>query len=555
MTAALSAKGHMGWKELLPAAGRKRILCLDVGNGHATLALAQMYEQVVSVPLAARDAAPIADLVARAGARHVTVVPTLGQGVDGAFDGLVAVLFSSHCSGVGSGAVGELIREAAARIGDGFVLLAALNALACERRSGRGSRGFQTWGARGLERIAASSGRGHTRIWPVLLSDDAPFEVLHGPYRSPSGHARGVERVKEMLLGVTGAAWFAPGYVTLGQRRASALVMDELLRKVDAACGGESRLRRHLVTFDKTILVTDMSGDERSRVVILPHTPRALGRRSREVEILKRARALPSHLRRLVPDFLGQGKHEGQEWLAIEKMPGVFADTPVADLDQVTERAAGVLMDLHLATRREVQIDTKVYDSLVGGLLAGARDRHPGCAQVLAQIDLRLRAALLGRTMPLVWMHGDYKIENVGIDRDSRQPVAIIDWELATQAGLPLIDLKYLLIYNRIIRGGGPFDAVYRTVAEGGAWSRKESRLLDQYVERLGLDGELRQVLRVLLVVHAVSARFQYDMANPSERRRVIELLETGRDLLTSSTPVRAAGGQGPCAVSAVSTE
>lgn len=539
---ALAAMGHMGWKELLPAGSRKRVLCLDVGNGQATLALARICEQVVSLPMLARDVTVITDLVDRADARHVTVVSSLQQVVEGEFDGLVAVLFGGECSRVESRAVRALIRAATERVGSGFVLLGAANVLAYDRRPGRDPRGFRIWGAWDLERLAVSPVRGCARSWPVMLNADSPFEVLHGPYRSPAGRASGAERVKEALLGRRCARWFAPGYVTLGQGKASALAIDELLEHVGAACGDELRLKRHLAMPDKTLLVTEARTEERSRVVVLPHTPLALSRRSHEAAVLRRSGALPLHLRRLVPGFLGRGKYQGQEWFAIEGMPGVFADVPAADLDQVTERAADVLIDLHMATRHDVHIDTTMYDALVGSLLVSARDRHPGCAEVLAQIDLRLRLALLGRTMPLVWMHGDYKIENIGIDQASRQVVSIIDWELAAPEGLPLIDLKYLLVYNRMIRGREAFDAVYGDVAEGSAWRALEAQLLDRYVKLLGLDTELRQILRVLFIVHTLGARLQYDMTDPQEHRKVIDLLETGRDLLTSLAPVRTGG-------------
>jgi len=528
MRTAHGATAHMGWQELLPAGARGRVLCLDVGNGQATLALAQMYDEVVSVPLQTRDVTALADVVGRASASHVTVLPALRQEFEGAFDGLVAVLFGSECSGARPGAVRALVREAAERIGDGFVVLAAANALACSRPPGRGFKGFLTWGARGLESVVTSSGREHTRSWPVLLSEDAPFEVLHGPYRSPSGSGRGTERIKEVVLGVAGARWFAPGYVTLGQRRESALVVDELLENVDLACGGESRVRRHLAKRDKTLLVTDTGSGEPGRVVVLPHTPRALSLRSHEAEILRAAQTLPPRLRRLFPGFQGDGRHDGQDWLALEHMPGIFVDEPVADLDQITERAADLLVDLHLETRREVHVDEVVYGALVGSLVASARRRNPWCAELLAQIDLQLRAELLGRNMPQVWMHGDYKIENVGIDKDSRHPVAVIDWELAQTPGLPLIDLKYLLVYNRMLRGSLEFDVACLEVADGTAWSDGEKRTLDQYAATIGLDADLRRILRVLFIIHAGGARLQYDGADPAERSRLSRLLAAG---------------------------
>lgn len=538
------AIAYSGWRDLLPARSRSRVLCLDIGNGHATLALAQTCKHVVSVPMALGDAPVITDLVLHANAPNVTVVPTLQQALDDGepFDGLVAVLFGSERSGLQAHEVQTLVSEAARHMGSGFVLLAAPNSLAYNQRRGRGDQGFKTWGAAGLQRLAASSGRVHARSWPVLLHYGAPFEVLHGSYRMTGDCARGVARLKEWLLGTTGARWFAPGYIVLGQHEAAPLAIDELLRAVDAACGGHARVRRHLTMPDKAILVNDTDPDERGHIVVLPRTPRALRRRTHEAEVLQQARNLPRRLRDLFPRFLGRGIHEGQEWLAIERMPGVFVDAPVTDLDQLTERAASVLIDLHLATRRDAQVDEALYDSLVGKLLASARGRHSGCAELLAQIDLQLRASLLGRTMPVVWMHGDYKIENVGIDPNSRQPVSIIDWELAAPQGLPLIDLKYLLVYNRMIRGRAAFDAVYRTVAEGAVWSSFETRLLDRYAQLLGLDEPLRQVLRVLFVVHAVGARLQYDMSDPQEHRQLTELLTAGRDLLAGLSSAREGG-------------
>jgi len=343
----------------------------------------------------------------------------------------------------------------------------------------------------------------------VLLSDDVLFEVLHGPYRSPSGYARAAERVKQVLLGATGASWFAPGYVTLGQSRDSALVVEELLEHVDDACGEESRLRRHLAKPDKTILVSHTSGDERGRVVVLPHTPRAERLRTHEADVLRRARTLPPHLRRLFPRLLGDGEYDGQRWLAIERMPGIFIDDPVADLDQITAHAATLLVDLHLETRREVHVDETVYASLVGALVDSARRRNPWCAELLAQLDLQLRAELMGRDMPQVWMHGDYKIR-----------------------GLPLIDLKYLLLYSRMLRDRSEFDVACRVIADGTAWSDSEQRMLDDYATTIGIDADLRTTLRVLFIIQTAGVRLQFDGTDPAERARLMGLLTAASALL-----------------------
>ena len=98
--------------------------------------------------------------------------------------------------------------------------------------------------------------------------------------------------------------------------------------------------------------------------------------------------------------------------------------------------------------------------------------------------------------------------------------------------GLPLIDLMYLLVYNRMIRDHLKFEVVFRDVADGTSWSKGEKRLLDEYAAAIGLDEDLRRVLQVLFVVHAAGARFQYDGANPAGRERLSGMLRAAGALL-----------------------
>ena len=521
-----------GWRYLLPAAGRRRVLCLDIGHGAATLALAQSCQEVISVPLHADDHAHIERRIDQAGVENVRVFRTIAEACASQpdLDGVVTILFRADLAGHRGRHVRAQLRRAASAARDGYLLLGLPNALGYNARLRPWSAGLWVHGARAVERLAGKNSERSTRTWPVLLHSGAPFEVLHGPYRAPGGSRRRSERIKQFLLGPRGRRWFAPGFLVLSAARESELAVDQVLSQVDEATGDTSRVRRQLAMRDKTILVTE--GEGRGHIVVLPRTPQALERRQREAGVLRAAESLPAKLSGLFPRVEGEGVYEGQAWFAIERMPGEFIDEPVPDLDAISQRAAGVLIDLHEATRHDVVVDETVYAERFAPLLTSARERHPGSDAEFARIDAEFRRALLGRRFPFVWMHGDYKIENVGIHPLERKPVSIIDCELSDPMGFPLIDLKYLLAYNRMIRGKCQFDTVHQLVADGIGWTRAESDLLDSYCETLGLDDELRDVLRVLFIVQSVGARLQYDLDDPQERARFEALLAGARRLL-----------------------
>jgi aminoglycoside phosphotransferase (APT) family kinase protein len=534
------APDFAGWWSFLPVAARGRVLCLDAGRGAATLALAASCKQVVSVPVTPEAAPRLAEIAAAAGRDNVLVVPTLedaqthAQAAD-RLDGLVAILFAVEHHQISAAALAKLVSRAQSLIGTGFVLLGASNKLAYDRFSRTYRAGLLRRGVGGLERLAGGRERSCTRSWPVLLSHGKPFEVLHGPYRSGGGRSSWAGRAKETLLGATGSRWFAPGYIVLAQRRPEPLVLGELLHQVDEACGGAARVERQLTTSDKTILTTTTDDPEQGHIVVLPRTRVARERRLNEAAVLRQARKLPQRFRRLIPRLEAAGKHRGQHWFAMQKMGGEFVDQPVDDLDDITGRAADLLLDLHTETRQEVVVRQADYDRLCGQLMVSARRRHPGCDDVLGQIESRLKTALLGRPVPLVWMHGDFKIENVGIDGATRQPVSIIDWELSVPRGLPLLDLKYLLIYNRMIRGECVFGVVHQALRNGEEWTPQESRLLDDYCAAIGIDGALRAALAAVFCMHAIGARLHYDMSDPDECQRLQQLL---RDTLAILQPL-----------------
>ncbi|HVX67332.1 MAG TPA: phosphotransferase, partial [Bryobacteraceae bacterium] len=61
------------------------------------------------------------------------------------------------------------------------------------------------------------------------------------------------------------------------------------------------------------------------------------------------------------------------------------------------------------------------------------------------RLALLLIEALRGSGLPLVFSHGDYSIDNVLMSGRPPRVTGVIDWDLAAQNGLPLLDFLYFL--------------------------------------------------------------------------------------------------------------
>jgi aminoglycoside phosphotransferase (APT) family kinase protein len=189
-------------------------------------------------------------------------------------------------------------------------------------------------------------------------------------------------------------------------------------------------------------------------------------------------------------------------------MPGTSIDAPVAELPTMTSYAVSLLIDFHIQTKQEVMLDGVNFGMLVSSPLGRVVTGLGSSAEAsAARIEKLAHNILYGKPFMLVWMHGDYKIENLIFDPDSLQVTGIIDWDLSQAKGYPLLDLLYLITYNRVITEHREIEEVILNCIVPQRFSEFEREISDSYVRELGLDADAMEVLIMLFCIHHIAYR------------------------------------------------
>jgi len=515
-----SANEGGGWMHLLPPTAGKRLLCIDPA-GAAAWMLAREAREVVRL-----HAPPTWPELAQVEAGRALASISLASLLEGAtafgfepFDGIVA--HDPRGSSLHRGALPLLraLLEAADRLlsPDGFVYLGLRNAgslQAWRQRLGRSSAEpsapLPRHEVQALMRLLRPT---RVRSWPCLVDQGRVVEVLTDRgYRATKNRERLAERAKERLYGRRGAPLFAPVKALLALRGESAgPALDVLVQRTGvlrAAAGDPPPVLKQCLVFSghKAIVSAGPPGrDDRDVVAVLAGDALSIRGRSIEAPQLDALSRIPSVSAR-VPRRLDEFAFGQARCFVLERIPGVTLDVPVPPLERVTDGALAFLLQLHRDTARSTSLDEAGYEHHVEPLLQAALRRNPDFEATLARADIRLRASLAGRSWPTVFQHGDCKIENVIYEPGSGRVLSVIDWEHARPRGLPLLDLHYLLVYNRIVRCAHWTDAIDELVVRQ-QWSRADEARLRRYRAELQLDPALEPALRLLFLVHHVGCR------------------------------------------------
>jgi ubiquinone/menaquinone biosynthesis C-methylase UbiE/aminoglycoside phosphotransferase (APT) family kinase protein len=228
--------------------------------------------------------------------------------------------------------------------------------------------------------------------------------------------------------------------------------VDRLLRRVDIATSDDGHL--HVTRTAAALLFTPKA------VVRLPLTERARMRMKVEIANLQSINSRP---RPLVPELIAKGQFQGQAYLVTRVFPGA-SGAQVArrphNLAMILRQATAFLTKFHRETIQEHVCSEEWlrenFDWLVDYV-----DKLGGN---VAELKMLARRDLLGKRVQTVTAHGDFSLNNLVFNPQSRQLTGVVDWDLADTHGWPGRDLLHLFVAHEYETRGCTFDEAVLTV-------------------------------------------------------------------------------------------
>ncbi|BAV34018.1 hypothetical protein SCL_1715 [Sulfuricaulis limicola] len=546
-----------GWRFILNPGITGRVLCWDESAGSMALSLAGIAREVSVVHSDTGTLRTIQQALAAKGVANVACAQAWADGhrlpfPDGYFDGFItsdvnraSVLHALADSQDIESALQALFAEVYRVLKPGgFVYASQQNRFGYDRIAGcfksgdaaaRHAQADDLVSFGSLKRAAGKSGFGLVKSYKLLTSHGAVEEIIPGREYSPSKNSFVLkQRIKKSLLSGPLAEMLAPsmGMVCVKGEPLpgylEALAADLIGRRVMSKNHDEKLVvERHLVLPGKVILSIGVAGKPGSaKIVIFPLTTAVLARLRDEAGILMALREGNLRIRSLVPEYFLEGEVLGQKYLVQQEIPGTSIDAAVPSLDKMTWRALQVLVDFHRETSQEVVLQEDLFGTLFSNPLHRvAQKLGPASALSLQRIEDILRSLLLGKRLRAVWMHGDYKIENLLFDPKSLQVTGVIDWDLSRKTGLPLLDLLYLIAYNRVIREAGEIEIIFLDCILPGKLSEFERAARDEYIRKTGMDAGFADILTVMFWIYHVAFRIEVASGEGGQKQNMFRVL------------------------------
>ena len=354
-------------------------------------------------------------------------------------------------------------------------------------------------------------------INPFLMGHRRVIEVLgREGYRATKNRELLRERMKERVFGPWGSQRFAPAFGFLALRDGTVdSAMEQLTRRIGVLRRNEGEcrmarapvLKQYLVFSGHKAIMSAGPPDRDDQDVIAVLTGDVLSTLGRETEApyLDALMSIDAIAPR-VPRPMGRFAFGQTTCFAMERVPGLTVDAEVEGLEKLTDEMLGFLLQLHEETTRPVSMDDTGFMQLIEPLLEAATLRNPDFSPLFREWSAPLRTAFRSHVLPSVFQHGDFKVENMIYEPKTNRLKSVIDWEHARIPGLPLLDVMYLLVYNRIIRGARWHDAMDELIV-CDRWSRSDRARLDLYRTRLGIEASLMPAFRALFMAHHIGCR------------------------------------------------
>lgn len=285
----------------------------------------------------------------------------------------------------------------------------------------------------------------------------------------------------------------------------------------------------HWTLSDLTVLELGPEGAAPAALLKVAQTPAGQASLQRQVETLRALAADErlTALHPLIPAIYAQATGNGLHYVVEQRLPGLDGRAVMVQPEaraELFKAAVTTISALHTATATPATVDDALFARWVTARLAPVRAiyaQHANGPARLRQIDRladELRDALMGRSVRLSRVHGDFTPGNVLASADGKQVTGIIDWDQSAPQALPEFDLGLWLLSTRMLVEGRELGPVVCDVLQGGRSGDDLDALQDTLQDALqpptGDALDLRTVTLLAWLSHVAS------MLDKAERYR-----------------------------------
>jgi len=342
----------------------------------------------------------------------------------------------------------------------------------------------------GMIREAGFQHRNLFAITPCLI----PFEEVTRIKKS--GH---MSRLKQ---------WVSPAFAIIAtQKTAPDSFLNRFSKAVFGPLGGEEMTRYISGNPDSVMLIYKTR--EGGAVIRLPLTSVSLARCQKNLDTLHALSKKQTVLSGRIPRVIDRGTFEGQPYFIESLIAGsVIRSDKTASLNRVVHEAASLLTRFHQETIERRMIDKKEFSRIASPFISGVLPYIQEDAQSAFRyiVDF-VQDRLLGRELPLVFSHGDFQADNILVNPDNCSIQGLIDWDLAGDAALPLLDLLYLFLYTEEMTGQGDFKYIFLRQFCPLHLNNDVMASFEQYRTALGIASDQTLPLIIFFWLHHVAFR------------------------------------------------
>jgi len=535
-----------GWLFSAPPPPFRRLLCYDNLDGATLLIAADLAGDVLALHHDRAELERLRGLMKDAGASSVRFAHVdddlKAVALDG-FDGVIVHDPEARVLRRNRGAplpIDELCARLASTLRpQGFMFLGVCNRYSYQRIR-RYSGRARLLSVPAATRAMRQAGLAVQPPQPFLIQGTRISGIVPpGGYESAKNPFLPGERLRELLLRGWGRDNLAPFYGVIGFRgvaeksRLERLLADPWTRSL--APPDSVILRCLVLNWGKIVLSVGPLHASHGTVVLVANLwSKIPPTRLAEAEWLRRLATLPPKVSGVIPVFLGERQIGGCGVTAYSEQLGMTVDHNVRYLPHLTTAAAAWLREFHKATAHAVQMNAFEFDRVFAHLFEKARARNPQLSSPITALEEQVRGRLMGQELLLSWMHGDFKLENVVFDQRTLTLQGVIDWDRAWDPGPPLVDLLYLLLYNRVVRTKIDLIAAARQGLVRQDWTADERELLEAHHNTLGTRGLSETAMGALFLIHHIGVRFIYDLQREDTLADLCDLLVALRDKLAA---------------------